>query len=348
VKHLETGELRRMLDEPYEFDAQARAHSQSCADCAQQLNSMREDAAVAAQYLSDATPRVAKRRRIPMLYAGLAAAAVFVIALFTTPLGTYAQAFLTIFEPRQIQPIAIDPSMFSGRRTQLPELDQLGTFRNDTRTRQIPVASLAAAQAYVPFRLLTPTAIPPQVGNRATFKVIPNATESFTFDSRKAQAYALRTGKTRITVPPYLDGATLNANVGPIAVAFFGEEPQKGAHARRAGDKPFVTLVQSVSPKITSTRATLAQLKAFVSTMPGVTPVMKTEINSLSEGTLPIPFRPDKQTAQNVIVQGVQGLVIGDNTGLGAGVIWTKNGVIYGAAGMLPERDMLNFVNGLR
>src|SRR5438105_15370363 len=105
-----------MLDEPHEFDAQARAHAQSCADCTQQLNSLRDDAAVAAHYLSDAEPRIAKRRRIPIAYAAIAAAAAFVIALFTTPLGTYGQAFLTIFEPRQIQPIAIARSRFTGRR----------------------------------------------------------------------------------------------------------------------------------------------------------------------------------------------------------------------------------------
>ncbi|MBV9271037.1 MAG: hypothetical protein JO165_08085 [Candidatus Eremiobacteraeota bacterium] len=348
MKHLERGELRRLLDEPDEFDAQTRAHAETCDVCAQQLSGLRDNAAVAAHHFSGTAPRAARRLRIRVAYAGIAAAAALVIALFTTPLGTYAQAFLTVFEPRQITPVAIDPRVLTGRRAQFPELDQLGTFREAVKPHDVTVASLSAAQPYVPFRLLTPTVLPPQVGNRAVFKAMPMTTESFTFDARKAQAYALRTGKARITVPPYLDGATLNANVGPMAVAFYGQQPETRVRGRRTDDAPFLMLAQSVAPKVTSTRATLPELKAFLSTMPGVTPAMKAEINALSEGSLPIPFRPDKQTAQNVIVQGAQGLAIGDNTGLGAGVVWTKNGVIYGAAGMLPERDLLNFVNGLR
>jgi hypothetical protein len=75
---------------------------------------------------------------------------------------------------------------------------------------------------------------------------------------------------------------------------------------------------------------------------------MAAEIEALSEGALPIPFRPDRQHAQNVIVQGVRGLAIGDNTGLGAGVVWEKNGVLYGVAGTLSESDVLAFANGLR
>lgn len=352
MRHLETGELRRLLDEPEDFGAEQRAHAQTCAECSQQLGSMRADAAVAARYLSGSAPSAVKQRRIPMAWLGIAAAAAFVVALFTTPLGTYAQAFLTVFEPRQVTPVAIDSRLFTDPSNRFPQLDQIGTFRDELKPRSTTVASLQAAQAYVPFRLLNPSVLPPQVSSRTTIRVSQAGTESFTFDARKAQAYALRSGKTRIVVPPYLDGATLRASVGPMVIAFYGDVPVRNMHGQyarneRVGERPFVTFVQSIAPKVTSSRASLAQLKAFVANLPGVTPLMRSEINSLSEGTLPIPFRPDKQTAQNVVVQGAQGLAIGDNTGLGAGIVWTKNGMLYGAAGMVTERDLLAFVNGL-
>jgi len=46
-------------------------------------------------------------------------------------------------------------------------------------------------------------------------------------------------------------------------------------------------------------------------------------------------------------VQGVDGIALGDNTGVGAGVIWIKNGVVYGVVGTIKQSDALTVANQL-
>lgn len=351
--HLSPGELRRMIDEPETFDAAAREHARTCAACAREYAAVRADAAFAASYLNREEERAApapQRRRIPAAFIGYGAAAAFVVALFTTPLGSYAQAFLTIFEPKHVVAIAISPNEFTNKRTNLPDLAQIGTLSVRIKPQQRDVASPAAAQRFLPFRVMEPSSWPQQLPRVAAYRVMSGASQTFTFSSIKARAYSLTHAKQAIVVPPAMDGATLDATVGPMLVTYLGDNPPKTMHVRGRGfgERPFVTIVQSVAPRVTSTRVSLQQLKTYVLSVPGITPGMVAEVNAITEGTLPIPFRPDKQNAHAVGVQGVQGLAIGDNTGLGAGVVWEKGGVIYGVAGTLPESDVLAVANGLR
>jgi hypothetical protein len=44
----------------------------------------------------------------------------------------------------------------------------------------------------------------------------------------------------------------------------------------------------------------------------------------------------------------VDGVAVGDNTGLGAGVIWIKSGTVYGVAGTLKQDAILAIANGLK
>ncbi len=55
----------------------------------------------------------------------------------------------------------------------------------------------------------------------------------------------------------------------------------------------------------------------------------------------------DRETAQSVTVQGVQGLGILDNTGLGSGIVWQRDGMIYAVAGAMPAADVLAVANSL-
>jgi hypothetical protein len=41
-------------------------------------------------------------------------------------------------------------------------------------------------------------------------------------------------------------------------------------------------------------------------------------------------------------------MALGDNTGLGAGVVWQRDGFLYGVAGSRSERDILAIANSLR
>ncbi|MDQ2664131.1 MAG: DUF4367 domain-containing protein [Candidatus Eremiobacteraeota bacterium] len=340
MNHFETGDLRRLLDEPEAFGASEREHARTCAQCSKESARLAVDAAVAARYFSgnQMQPTV---RRSRLATAGLAAAAVLAFALLLSPLGSYAKGFLTIFQPKQFTAIDIrtgDQHAFAD----LAQLDAFGTHRFVRVSPDKRVASLAQAQHAVDFALLKPGPVSAGVAGPARYEVSGPSEFDFTFSAAKARAFAGRSKKRMVQIPLNLDGTKLRVTIGPMVVARYG----RWVKAERG---PFVTVVQSRLPTIRSTGATLAELENYMLSTPGVSPQFAARIRALGDlsETLPIPYRPDKQTAQHVSVDGVTGLVVGDNTGLGAGVIWQKNGLLYGVAGTLSQDDALSIANGM-
>ena len=47
-------------------------------------------------------------------------------------------------------------------------------------------------------------------------------------------------------------------------------------------------------------------------------------------------------------VQGVDGVALGDNTGVGSAVIWVKKGVVYVVAGSIKQTDAIDIANNLK
>ena len=76
---------------------------------------------------------------------------------------------------------------------------------------------------------------------------------------------------------------------------------------------------------------------------------MRQAIQSIDNptGNLPIPIPAGYVNSHSVRVQGVNGTAVGDNTGLGAAVIWIKHGRVYAVAGTVTEDQLLRVANGL-
>jgi hypothetical protein len=104
------------------------------------------------------------------------------------------------------------------------------------------------------------------------------------------------------------------------------------------------------APRVTSTGASLDTLERYLLSLPNVSPDLAAQIRALGdvENTVPVPVMIDKQTARSVSVHGSNGLAIGDNTGLGAGVVWQKNGIIYVVAGPMSMDEVTSIADGLR
>src|SRR5579863_10427986 len=126
MDHLADGMLRRLVDEGGSLDDARSSHLASCDACSSKLTSIAADAsrtaasfrralgadqsridgddADSASAWRSVSPRLAPRRSVavsgPRLIAASAAAAAVCLLAFT-PVGTYAQNFLTIFEPEQ-------------------------------------------------------------------------------------------------------------------------------------------------------------------------------------------------------------------------------------------------------
>lgn len=269
--------------------------------------------------------------------AAMATAAAFACVLVFTPLGGYASAFLTIFQPHEFQPVTV--STADMRRLHLfQNANQIGTQRVIVKPRRTYFHTIAEAQEHVAFALRRPTVLPAGFGTAQSYFVFSPGELALTFHAAKAQAFARRSHKTLPPMPPSLDGTTVNLRSGEV----FNARYEIGKNRK------FFEVIEMQAPRVTSSGASLQTLKNYVLAMPNISPELASQIQSLGENTVPVPVNIDKQHAQRVSVDGVQGLAIGDNTGLGAGVLWQKDGIIYAVGGPLSMDDVLTVANGLR
>ena len=93
----------------------------------------------------------------------------------------------------------------------------------------------------------------------------------------------------------------------------------------------------------------MKQLEDYLIAQPGISAELKAAIKAIGDPstTLPVPIPVEFATSSSVTVQGVQGIALGDNTGVGAGVIWVKNGVVYAVVGTVKKSDAEDIANHL-
>jgi hypothetical protein len=106
---------------------------------------------------------------------------------------------------------------------------------------------------------------------------------------------------------------------------------------------------QSTAPVVTSSGVSATDLETYLLAQPGISPDLANAIRAIGDptSTLPIPIPISKATSHTVQVQGVSGVSVADSTGLGGGIIWVKNGIVYGVAGTFSENDLLAVANSL-
>ncbi len=115
------------------------------------------------------------------------------------------------------------------------------------------------------------------------------------------------------------------------------------------GSMPLV-VVQMPVPHIASTGVSVQRIFSYMLSAPDVPPRVAAAFGALGDmsTTLPIPVPIDKAFTQPVLVDGVTGVGIGDDTGLGAAVIWQKNGMLYAVFATQPAQTVLAIANSLR
>jgi anti-sigma factor RsiW len=355
------------MDEPESVDARLREHVEACPQCRSRRDEFAENAAFAQRLFAERPPlagvapsfeaamrsRPTRRSRPAWLSGaiGLAAAACVAMALAFTPLGGLSGQLLTIFEPQQFAPIEITASDSEQLRL-VPGLEHFGTFGGASKApaerRITSLAGVAHTLGFEPraFDYVAPGAKPAQ----STFVQMP-FTITFTFDAAKARAYEARFARTLPPMPSALDGTTFAATYGPSLVRTYGTSPKHARDVRGGGfGEGMVVFVETKAPRVTSTGATLETAAAYLLSMPNVPPSIAAQLRAIGDPThtLPIPLLVDKTTASPVDVDGVSGLALGDETGLGSAVVWQKNGVVYAVAGSLKESEALALANRVK
>jgi hypothetical protein len=366
VAHLTEGTLRRMVDDPDSLREDV-AHLEGCADCRTLFKSISDDARSVATMLAvpdarvdvarayervrsagAAGPRLGFRlqaltpRSRPMIFALAATFAAIAV------LAVVAQDFKTNLQPTSVTPVPITVA-------DMQALSQLSNYGTVTWTKQpdLQVVNSAADAATVAGGMQPPVVsnLPKGVSKNITYMAMPRAVALFTFSSDKAAAAAAQQGKTLPKMPASMDGAQLTVTVGPAVGEIFGDLQQGSSTGSGTNqiNPPQLIVGKSAAPTATSTQVTVQQMEDVILAQPGITPELKAAIKAIGNPgtTLPIPIPVAYATATTVTVQGVQGVALGDNTGVGSGVIWVKDGVVYAVGGFIKQTDAIDIANNL-
>jgi hypothetical protein len=219
------------------------------------------------------------------------------------------------------------------------------------------VADRAAAADLYARPVLTPSVMPKGVSAPPVYRVVSQGQGSFTFSAEKARQTVSKTGGTLPPLPANIDSTTLFLTAGPAVLQTYGEHPMStpAPETQGAGDflsaLPQLIVLQSASPVVSTTGASIQDLQAALAAMPGIPPDLAAQIRAIQDpaSTLPIPV-PTGSSSHQVTVKGPAGgpgLLVGDNTGVGAAVIWQSHGQLYVVAGTLTQDDIMAVADSL-
>jgi hypothetical protein len=237
----------------------------------------------------------------------------------------------------------------------MQSLSQLADYGNVTWTKQpsLQVVTSPADASAAAGGLKAPTvgSLPKGVSTTITYVAMSQGQAVFTFDASKASAAAAKQGKTLPALPKGIDGAQLTVTFGPAVGEIFGDLKQPSS-GNSPSDINLPQLVVGVSsaPTAVSTQVSLKQMEDYLVSMPGVSKELKAAIKAIGDPstTLPIPIPVQYATSTTVTVQGVKGIALGDNTGVGSAVIWVKNHEVFAVAGSIKQTDAISIANNLK
>ena len=282
--------------------------------------------------------RPATRSRIGGPAKWLAAAAGVALVATTLTMTGVADSIFQIFETKQFAAVTVTPTDLQT----LGQLSAFGTFTWSNKPDGHKVASAAAASSETGLPAVSVT-VPTSITAAAEYSVVPRTTATFAFDGAKARASAAAIGRTAPPMPAGIDGSTLVFAGGPAILVTYG-----AADHAAAGGTLFVGV--ATAPTASSDGASVAEIQAYLLSQPGVSPALAAQIRAIGDpaSTLPVPIPLGAAAAKNVSVHGTSGLFVGDSTGLGSGVIWQQNGLVYVVGGTLSEAQTIAVANTLR
>ena len=351
LRHLADGALRRLHDDRVAGSNAERAHLDRCARCRTRLDAVAADAALASRLLAgritsssltDAAlarlrgrlgdpapvmPGLPRRRPAVRRWAVASVLAVTVTGGLVATAG--AAGWLSIFSPTEVAPVVLTAGDISG----LPDLRAYGRVHvTPPPTTVVAGPGEAATASGLP--PLTVANLPSSVPSSVSWTVYGATTATFTLTAANA--------------PASLQGTTITVHGGPAVLGVYG------AHdSVTAGNNmgiPSLVVGETAAPTASTEGATLEQLEGYLLAQPGISPALAAEIRAIGQpgSTLPVPVVSGFMSSTSVTIDGVQGVLVGDSTGLGAGVVWEKAGVVYAVGGLLTQDQVLAIARSLR
>jgi hypothetical protein len=267
---------------------------------------------------------------------GVAAVAAAIATFSLTPAGSLAQNFIDLFQPQQVATVQVSVADVRA----LSQLQHFGRVTPPGKVAPQQASDAAAASAMSGMHVVSPSFRPAGTPNAPEYQVLPGGTASFTFSAAKSKAWAAAHHRPLPAIPAGIDGSKLTVSTGDTVVA---------TYTSGKNSLPELAIGQTRAPHIGTTGASLSQMEAFILTLPGVSPSLRSQLRALGDPTtsLVLPIPADLASSHPVVVDGVHGVAISDSTGLGSMVIWEKEGIIYGVGGTLSENDAIQTANTL-
>jgi len=364
VAHLTDGTLRRMVDDPDARAGADAAHLDGCAECKTRLERVSDDARSIATLLAvpDAHVDVARAFaqvsqapgsqpalvrlpvwRSPVRPIRLALVAAVMVAALSLVSFVWAGLF---FKPSTVVAVPVTVA-------DMQALSQLANYGTVTWTQQpdLHVATSAADASAAAGGITPPVAhnVPSGISTTITYGAMSQAVATFTFSAAKAQAAAAASGKTLPALPAGIDGATLTVTVGPAVGEIYGDMSQQSSGSNNI-NLPQLVIAKSAAPTVTSTQVSAQTLENYILSLPGISPDLANAVRAVKDPstTLLIPVPVQYASATQVDINGQNGVALGDNTGLGGGVVWVgKDGYVYVVAGSIKQGDAVNIARNL-
>jgi hypothetical protein len=285
---------------------------------------------------------------------GLAAAAGVAIVASVLAVSGVAGSIFQIFEPKTVVGVPVSQSDFTALTAACAGLNMqecmgaYGTFVWTTPPQPKEVQSQGLASAAAGFAVLAPASVPSSVTGAPRYGVINQSSATFTFSADATRQSAARVSRTAPPLPANIDGSKLFITGGPAVVQIWGT-PQS---ASRGQEDQIPTLIvgQAKSPRVSSDGVTVDELRAYLLSQPGISPQLAAAIRAIGDpsSTLPVPIPAELAISHPITVQGVQGLYVGDNTGIASAVIWQKDGMMFEVIGSFTESQALSIANSMR
>ncbi len=367
MRHADDGSLRRLLDEEWAVGEPVRQHIAGCTRCQQRLRAMEElrgdtrrllgvhaapgDAAAALQR-QRLLQSEGRRARMAVPWprfdgglrwaAGLAAFAALLGLVSATPVGGYARNLLLIFEPVHFKAVTVKPD----QARSLLQLSSLGSLQTTATPQLTAEPGLGAMQAAVGFQVHVPASVPAGLP-QPSFAFLGAQTQSLTLSQQKLAAYEAKHHVQLPSMPADISGSVVNVTTGRAAVISYGTPAAQLGHASQL---PQLIVAEAPLPKVYSTGATVAEIERYLLALPGVSPQVAAEIQTIANPstTMPVPVPLGQATSQSVMVGSSQGLWLQQNQGGAGGVVWTHGGYVYGVGGTLSRRELLSIAASMR
>ncbi len=299
---------------------------------------------------------VARRRITSRWVRGLAAAAGVVIVASALTLSGVADSVLKIFEPKSVVAVPLTQSdlNYLGQACAGVNLQECmgayGTFVWTTPPQPKEVQSRGQASAEAGFAVLAPSSLPSAVTGSPRYGVINRSSATFTFSADSTRQAAARQNRTAPPLPANIDGSKLFITGGPAVVQIWGAPAGATGGTGAYPDVPTLVVGQAKAPTISSDGVTVDELRSYLLSQPGISPQLAAAIRAIGDpsSTLPVPVPAELAISHPVTVQGVQGLYVGDNTGIASAVIWQKDGMMFEVIGSFTESQALSIANSMR